>query len=738
MLGRRSGFMLLALLLALLLQGGPQCARGQGGAEPLASDNFAHSYAGGEVSLDTAISLSGRLAPGQVVTLELYLDSAISPAAGMQDAQAAMLNGAVYVGLPPGLDPAGKLRISYFNPDSGKYEYAYSSDYAKARSMSQLGPAQADAQSGDPQKVLSGLGTLSRAFDPALKVSGPADPRLSGEDRSYSISGISWLLPCNVAFKPLVDPFDPAESLQQQTRLKIAVPIKVSSPSLGQPVMVYAAGLSIGVVKTELPADQIPANAYPLAPLPEPKADAGAEAAGAQKTDTAADSGGEEDDGARPAQRGRGNARADKGKKEEAEPAPPAPVPVLLYGCRWAHWELAVTLDEALAPEKLRSDPENLLPPLPGLSPAADIEPYQDRPASAGNSSAGAATEPGESPTSLDELLAAADGGGQEQDAAASAGAEDSAEAESSASDSTDVGSAAEDSQAEDSGADGAGAREVEPGTISAGPSEYRVALKPISGFDPDTYVQSGSSVYQPAGGPARSNSGRYPGAGAYSGGAELSEMLLVAGGEFLMGTPDKQIGDKDEKPQHKVSLPDFYIDKYPVTNRQFYSFVLAAGYKPEGNWDKYYSPETADLPVMAVSWADANAFARWAGKRLPTEAEWEKAARGSDGRTYPWGEDWSGTILPRSDDNIFEVVGARDNVSPCGAVDMVGVIWQWTSSSYTPTYPYDPRAGGDKKVLRGGAYSNGRNIVRCANRYAESPNVALATFGFRCARDSK
>ncbi len=83
-------------------------------------------------------------------------------------------------------------------------------------------------------------------------------------------------------------------------------------------------------------------------------------------------------------------------------------------------------------------------------------------------------------------------------------------------------------------------------------------------------------------------------------------------------------------------------------------------------------------------------------------------------------------------------MVGARDNVSPYGCVDMVGVIWQWTASSYTDTYHYNPKAGGDKKVLRGGAYSNGRNIVRCANRYAESANTALATFGFRCARDGK
>jgi formylglycine-generating enzyme required for sulfatase activity len=212
--------------------------------------------------------------------------------------------------------------------------------------------------------------------------------------------------------------------------------------------------------------------------------------------------------------------------------------------------------------------------------------------------------------------------------------------------------------------------------------------------------------------------------------------MVLIPAGEFQMGSAVGPLDDRaDEAPQHPVKLQAYYIDKLPVTNRQYYNFVISSGYKPEGGWQKYYEPATADLPVRGVSFADASAYARWAGKRLPTEAEWEKAARGTDARTYPWGEEWSSEILPRTD-NFYGLVGSPKIASPYGVLAMCGILWQWTASSYA-AYPFNPKAAGDKKVLRGGCFSNGRNIVRCANRYAEQPGVALNTFTFRCAKDA-
>ncbi|MCB1216083.1 SUMF1/EgtB/PvdO family nonheme iron enzyme [bacterium] len=278
--------------------------------------------------------------------------------------------------------------------------------------------------------------------------------------------------------------------------------------------------------------------------------------------------------------------------------------------------------------------------------------------------------------------------------------------------------------------------REVEPGTLPGPESQFSVPLKQITGRDgrkPGGNSAGGSApdytqLYI-GGGPGGSTAaGTTPG--------DLGDMVFIPGGKFLMGTDElASAGDEDERPLHEVEVADFYIDKYPVTNRQFYQFVLSDGYKPQGNWQKYFEPGTADMPVRGVTWEDADAYCRWAGKRLPTEAEWEKAARGEDGRLYPWGNDWSSDILPRGSLN-YRLVLNQKAASPYGVLALVGVLWQWTASSHAP-YPFDPAAGGELKVLRGGAFSNGRNIIRCANRYPEDPSVSFNTFTFRCARDA-
>jgi sulfatase modifying factor 1 len=272
--------------------------------------------------------------------------------------------------------------------------------------------------------------------------------------------------------------------------------------------------------------------------------------------------------------------------------------------------------------------------------------------------------------------------------------------------------------------------KEVTPGTLALEPEVYRVPLKPITGSGAGATFTAPNVAASPVG-PSQLS----PQAGATLA-APASEMVLVPAGPFEMGTAAAPLDDRaDEAPQHSVDLPAYYIDKLPVTNRQYYNFVISSGYKPEGAWQKYYEPATADLPVSGVSWNDAAAYARWAGKRLPSEAEWEKAARGTDARTYPWGEDWSSEIIPRSD-NYYGLVGSPKIASPYGVLATCGILWQWTGSNYA-AYPFNPKAGGDKKVLRGGCFSNGRNIVRCANRYAEPPGVALNTFTFRCAKDA-
>jgi len=213
---------------------------------------------------------------------------------------------------------------------------------------------------------------------------------------------------------------------------------------------------------------------------------------------------------------------------------------------------------------------------------------------------------------------------------------------------------------------------------------------------------------------------------------------LLVPSGNFAMG---ERLGDRDEKPVHQVHVDAFYMDVYPITQGQFQRFVRETGYRL-GQWEA--RPDSDDHPVVEVSWEDAVNYCQWAGKRLPTEAEWEKAARGTDGRTYPWGEDFDpgrACVLGRGFDGTAPVGNFTDGASPYGLHDMAGNVWEWAADYYAEDYynwcplknPYGPDSG-EHNVLRGGAWICHRRYLRCAKREHQTPEYRSRFAGFRCA----
>jgi len=229
--------------------------------------------------------------------------------------------------------------------------------------------------------------------------------------------------------------------------------------------------------------------------------------------------------------------------------------------------------------------------------------------------------------------------------------------------------------------------------------------------------------------------------------GKDGAEMILIPAGEFIMGSPEGE-GEDDERPQHTVFLDAFYIDKYEITNAQYKQFIEATGHQAPNYWDDegFNQP---NQPVVSVSWHDASAYAKWAGKRLPTEAEWEKAARGTDGRKYPWGNEWDGSecnSAGNSDGYEYTApIGSYPTgVSPYDVMDMAGNVWEWCADCYDRNYysrsPQQNPKGPDSeswRVLRGGSWYGNAHTLRCANRnFYVLSTLTNARLGFRCAQD--
>jgi eukaryotic-like serine/threonine-protein kinase len=220
--------------------------------------------------------------------------------------------------------------------------------------------------------------------------------------------------------------------------------------------------------------------------------------------------------------------------------------------------------------------------------------------------------------------------------------------------------------------------------------------------------------------------------------------LVFVPAGEFTMGSDHDY---DNEAPVHTVYLDSFWIDQTELTNKM-YALCVQAGvcqppsYTSSYTRKEYYgASEFDDYPVIFVDWYQAKTYCEWAGRRLPTEAEWEKAARGTDERTYPWGNDAPKSNLLNYDQNVGDTTEAGKypaGASIYGALDMAGNVWEWVSSLYQP-YPYSATDGREdlssnsSRVARGGSGARDRDVVRSTFRIWDVPSDSLIGFGFRC-----
>lgn len=260
-------------------------------------------------------------------------------------------------------------------------------------------------------------------------------------------------------------------------------------------------------------------------------------------------------------------------------------------------------------------------------------------------------------------------------------------------------------------------------------------------------------------------------------------KMITIPAGVFTMGSTDAEIATvydmccqaqgrdakrcdafcrfEREKPQHPVTLETFAIDRVEVTVAAYRACVdadvctepVTRGWRCDARYRNWAHDDRAQHPVNCVTWSQAQTYCAWLGKRLPTEAEWERAARGDKGQHYPWGDEPASckrAVMrdPKSgcgDDQTAPVGSKPDGASPWGVLDMAGNLFEWTADGYEAPYPVaDPKIGrrqpkgqatADKKVVRGGSYFNPDDHQRAAFRHEFSPDRGDGTVGFRCAR---
>lgn len=215
------------------------------------------------------------------------------------------------------------------------------------------------------------------------------------------------------------------------------------------------------------------------------------------------------------------------------------------------------------------------------------------------------------------------------------------------------------------------------------------------------------------------------------------AKMIEIPAGEYMIGRND---GSEYEKPAHKVTLKAFAIDIREVTKQEYAKFVEATGRKPPEDWEKGKYPGRGDEPVTGVDWNDAMEYAKWAGKRLPTEQEWEVAASGKEHFIYPWGNEWKDGKANTREMGLSgpQPAGKLDNISPFGLYDTVGNVWEWTASEPTP-YPGARTKVADAskyRVVRGGAWNESAKTATTMGRNWVEKEVKSPALGFRCAKD--